>query len=240
MIVPPCALSFTRATPRIRRRSPSMLSAPLAIHGVSAGPTLTRPSATSSHAPLLEDPVQPDPALGVLGAPVVADHAAPAVELPVLDAAGDRRVGQRALELRARERRAVQPRRQVLEGRGGGAEGQIPLRGSPQCLGPPARAGRAEVAVADRQPVAGARIGERLLDRARLAPGLEQRAPQRAGRRAARALEDRVADPGAAAALRIRGAQVVRLVVALGGRDGGEARLAHRFPWRSPSHSHSG
>ena len=86
----------------------------------------------------------------------------------------------------------------------------------------------------------GARVGERLLDRARLAAGLEQRAPQRAGGRAAGALEDRVADPGAAAAGGVRGAQVVGLVVALVGRDGGEARLAHRFPWRSPSHSHSG
>ena len=60
------------------------------------------------------DGVQPDPALGVLGAPVVADHPAPAGHLGAaaagLDPAGEHGVRQRALELGARERGAVHPR----------------------------------------------------------------------------------------------------------------------------------
>ncbi len=226
-------------------RSPSRCSAPLAIHGVVSAPELD--AAERDVEPRVgraveADAVEPDPALGVLGAPVVADHARPGVELPVLDAAGDRRVGQRALGLGARERGVVEAGvGEVAQRRGARAEaaaprprcGRAPRRG-------PVRAARAEVAVADRQPVAGARVGQRLLDRARRLAGLEQRAPQRAGRRAAGALEHGVADPGAAPARRVGGAQVVGLVVALVGRDGGEARGAHRRPCRTPSHSHSG
>src|SRR4051812_39603968 len=79
------------------------------------------------------DTVQPDPALGVLRAPVVADHAGPGVELPALavglDPARDRGVGQRALRLRARQRRVIETR--VGEGaqrRGGGGRTTAPIR----------------------------------------------------------------------------------------------------------------
>jgi hypothetical protein len=72
-----------RRRPPRRWRRPSRLSAPLATHGVIRRPISSRPRARSSHASGLlgeADPVQPDPALGVLGAPVVPDHPAPALQ----------------------------------------------------------------------------------------------------------------------------------------------------------------
>ena len=79
------------------------------------------------------DPVQPQPALGVLRAPVVPDHPGPAVELqppPVrLDAARHARRGSRALELRARQRGGVEPRvGEVAQRRRRVVHGQVPGR----------------------------------------------------------------------------------------------------------------
>ncbi len=127
----------TRSIPPRRWRTPSSERTPFAIQGVVAGPSLMRPSATSSHVsravPGEARPLEPDPALRVLGAPVVADHAGPAVELdralsgPHDAAEAGRRV--RALELRARNRCACTS----ILGAGGGsrrrrARGRAPRR----------------------------------------------------------------------------------------------------------------
>src|SRR5438270_2942237 len=76
---------------------------------------------------------RPYPALGVLGAPVVADHAAPAVDAGRLavdghgTAEGGRRV--RAERLRTRHGRAVHPAaREVVESRRASLEREVPGR----------------------------------------------------------------------------------------------------------------
>ena len=69
-------------------RSPSTQIAPFAIQGVVTGPSRTRPTATSSQvsgpAPVEGEPGEPDPLLGVLLAPVVADHPGPAGDVDLL------------------------------------------------------------------------------------------------------------------------------------------------------------
>ena len=100
--------------PPSRWRSPSRLGTyPLPIHGVVTGPSLMRPSAPSNQyvgsGPRTPAPVQPDPALRVLGAPVVPDHAAPALQLDLTVAPrrapcpGEAGVGIRAQELGLRD-----------------------------------------------------------------------------------------------------------------------------------------
>ena len=168
--------------------------------------------------------MQPDPALGVLGAPVVADHAAPAGDLGAaaagLDPAAEHGVRARALELGPRQRRAVHPRaRQV-------AQRPAPR---PPPRGPTTPCGRAPTP--SRGSRAGGGAGSDSLT-AYGGPGLgvPDRAPERAGRLLAGPLVRRMTDPRAAGALRIDGAQVVRLVpaVALQPLPSGDRRTFRR------------
>ena len=213
-----------------------------------SGPTLTRPSATSSHAS--GAPSKPTPCSQIQRSACSAPQLWPTmpgqrVELPVLDAAGDRRVRAAGSRVLVRGSGAsYEPRwGRCAQRRGGGAEAEIPLRALwPSASARPARAAPGRTcAVADRQPVAWSRVGQRLLDRARRPARLEQRAPQRAGGRAAGALEHRVADPGGAAAGGVGGAQVVRTRSgpSRAGRTGKRGALIDA-PCRTPSHSHSG
>ena len=107
--------------------------------------------------------LEPDPALGVLGAPVVADHPRPAGDLDRLAADLERpleaRVGERGDELGPRQRRLVEPvGRQVAAGLGVAGEAQRPGGGeSPRPSTEPARPARPDLGVGDPDP--GARRG---------------------------------------------------------------------------------
>ena len=88
-----------RSKPPRRCSAPSMRSIPLATQGVVSGPILIRPAAMSKKLPRSPAEVgalDPHPALGVLGAPVVADHPGPAGDLDPLAADRDLAVEARA------------------------------------------------------------------------------------------------------------------------------------------------
>ncbi len=141
---------------------------------------------------LLEaDAVQPDPPLGVLGAPVVADHPAPAVELDRAagkhERAFEARRGRGARELRARQRGAVEAARA-----GGGAARarreakRSDQRASPQA--PSARPGPSRESPTAIHPPAGTEsssVVSLCMNGARVG-AVEDRAPHRAPRRPSR------------------------------------------------------
>src|SRR5450759_512212 len=150
---------------------------------------------------LLEtDPMQPDPALGVLGAPVVPHHAPPSAQLQravgQLDRAVEARRRGGARELGARQRGLVEPG--LLEVAKFGlirVEAQRPARRAARALGDP----RPEARVcADLYPAAGWRRelgGGALVHERRSGGGVEHRAPQRTARGLPGSLVDGVADP---------------------------------------------
>ena len=205
-----------------------MLRAPLPTHGVVAGPDLHAADRGVEPIAVGRDAVQPDPALGVLRAPVVARHPAPAVhrDLAALhrQAAGEARGGRRRQQLGARQPRPVHPcTRQVEEWLLGALERQLP---GELVADPAARPVRAHAGLPHSQPVAApalrARRGE--LRGARPAR-LEEREPERPLGRLAGPLVHRVANPGAE---RLRGMaelQVEALVVARPGRHSRKASL---------------
>ncbi len=130
----------------MRWRRPASESAPLATHGRRAGPpTLTRPSATSSHAS--GSSAKPIPCSQIQRsacsrAPVVTDHAAPAREARSRRAGRSSRTpsklaaGAGLVELRARQRRAVEPlAREVAQFGLARAEAQRPARRAAATLG---------------------------------------------------------------------------------------------------------
>ena len=173
--------------------------------------------------------VQPDPALGVLGTPVVPDHPAPAVDgqrAPV-DHQGpvEARRRRRAEQLRARQLRPVHPvARQVEQRRLLCGEAQVPL-GAVDRPGGDALAHR-RLPHSDPVTAAGGRSGQRRLVRPRaLRGGVEKRHPERAGGRRPRALVHRVADPHADRLGRVTCLQVEALVVAGVGGQRREAGL---------------
>ena len=160
-------------------------------------------------APLEPGALDPDPALGVLGAPVVADHAAPAVDVDPL--AGDLEasvvdgVRVRAEELRLRQRRVVEEvAGQVVEGLVLVGEGEVPARrqrvGRDRARGAPVTQDRVadpDVGVVGRVELVRPELA---LGRARRRRrGVEEHEPEGAGDLLARALVDRVPDPGAPA-----------------------------------------
>ena len=104
--------------------------------------------------------LQPDPALGVLAAPVVADHPRPAVELDRLavdfEPAVEAGVRDRARRTSSSAAGLVEPvRRQVPAGLGVAGEAQVPGGGqSSPPTAPRARAG-ADLGVGDLDPAAG-------------------------------------------------------------------------------------
>ena len=113
----------------------------------------------------------------------------------------DRRVGQRALELGARQRRVVEPRVGEVAQRLGRRPKRAPRPRCGRALGAAARAAGPKWLSPMRSQSPARGSGSDCLTRAARARGVEQRAPQRAGRRAARALVDRVADPAPRGAL---------------------------------------
>src|SRR5204862_2782735 len=173
------------------------------------------------------DPVQPHPALCVLGAPVVPHHAGPAVELDgaVADRHGPAVEGgrQRAERLGARDLRAVHPVAREMKERS-------PVPGVPQVPGRLAGAAGygagAEGGACDLDEASVRQARARLGDLHRPWPGgagVEQGEPQRALGLLTRPLVHRVADPDPERLGRVRGAQIEALVVARGVRDVGEA-----------------
>ena len=173
---------------------------------------------------------------GVLGAPVMAGHPGPGVELS--SACRPPRPSPRSRCRAAGSRSSCAgPACRRAAGGGGGAAAarrgpksgvsQAALRpcasarprapSGPKWLGPRSSQSPARGSGSDCLTAKGLGLG-----------GVEQRAPERACRAAAGPLEDGVADPGRAAARRVGGAQVVGLVVAAAGGDGREARGAHR------------
>ena len=132
------SVTFAR---RSRCRSPATLSAPLPTHGVVTGPSLMRPIPASSQSPSSVQPVQPDPALRVLRAPVVARHPAPAVHVdraPVhRERPGEARGRRRRHQLRARQPRAVHPPGRQVEQR---LLGRLDARSHAGLVAGPARA----------------------------------------------------------------------------------------------------
>ena len=167
--------------------------------------------------------LDPDPALGVLGSPVVADHPAPPVHLDSIAAhlehAVEDRVRVRAEELGLRELRAVEEvPRQVVEGLVAVLEAQVPA--GLEDVGGDA-AGRVAIGQARlRDPDVGVWAGAELVG-AELAlrrprprrRGIEENEPEGAGRVLAGALVDGVADPGTPAAAGLDQLQVEALVV---------------------------
>ncbi len=173
--------------------------------------------------------LQPDPALGVLGPPVVADHPRPAAQLdrlvvdfqPALEAG----VGEGGEELGPRQRRLVEPvGREVLAGgvvaveveRPGGAE----RLGVDRALGPP----RPDLGVADPEPGTGRHreLGGRDGDLRRPRPlsrSIEEDEPDRGVGLGPRPLVDRVPDPDPAPTPRLASLDVEALVVAALGGD---------------------
>ena len=158
-------------------------TAPLATQGLSAPPTRIagdRELEPGLRLVLEAGGVQPDPALGVLDAPVVADGRAPADDVDERavehDAPAGDPVRHRRLELRARDRQAVErggP--QVAQRRPAAGQRRAPTR----AIRPRARASPRN-ACAEAPP--GRQLGQRLLDRRRRAGGgIEDRAPERGG-----------------------------------------------------------
>ena len=186
-------------------------------------PIFTRPSAASSQiAARGRQPVQPDPALGVLRAPVVADHPAPAVDrdlrpstAAVPEARGRRRrssfvrgSGARYIHARGRWKRAPRAPSSATShnivtdppGARSGRRGPPPLSASRRPRWP----GRGAVSLAARGPAVGG-----------------EREPERALRCLAGPLVDRVAAHTRAAPPGGR-AEVEALVVAGPRRHGGK------------------
>ena len=133
--------------------------------------------------------LDPDPALGVLGAPVVADHPRPVgeVDIPAVDGqlAREERVRVGAEELRLRQLRLVHPLpRQEVEGLGVVGEGEVPARAQRLGLDPAVRLAVFQHGVADADvevPAAG-ELARRHGDLGRLrrrGAGVEEREPDR-------------------------------------------------------------
>ena len=177
-------------------------------------------------------PVQPDPALGVLGAPVVAHHPGPAVQVeqPAVEVhrAREARGGQRGQQLGPGQRRVVHERpREVVQLLLGGVEAEVPA--APRGRRPPRgrwlRRGRsARCRCAAARPRRRARPASVCLI-ATGGPASRSNSvqPQRARGLGAGPLVDGVADPHRLGLAGVRGLEVVALVAAVAGPQRGKA-----------------
>ena len=179
--------------------------------------------------------LDPHPALGVLSAPIVADHPRPVGELDPLVPHGHRATEPRARvgaeELRAGQRRVVKPLiGQVVKRLAGVVEAEVPARlelGRLQLAGGAAglehRPVDADVGALGRRELPGGEVG---LDRPRpRRVSVEDGQPQRGRRLLGGPLVDGVADPNALPARRPRGLQIEALVVARLALQAGKAGL---------------
>ncbi len=204
--------------------------APLPTHGVVSRPSFTRASAASSQSPLAARPcsqIQRSACWVPQLWPITPRQPSTATSAAVdRQRAVEARRRRRAEQLRARQRRPVHPR-----GAGGGtaaARGSRSAAPTRRRRSSP-RPGRGASAPRRRRSSRRRRrVGprQRRLVRSRPVAGrVEQRHPERAVRKRAGPLVDRVADPDAEAAVRMAGLEVEALVVARADGDRGEARL---------------
>src|SRR5260221_4664162 len=178
--------------------------------------------------------LQPDPALGVLGAPVVADHPRPAVELNRLaadvHAAVEAGVREEGDELRLWQSRLVEAVGwEVLAGLGVAGECELPRSLDGIGVEGAHRPTGADLRAIDLDPRAARhrQRGRRHGDLGRLRPlrlAVEEDKPDRGVGLGSRALVNRVADPDPLATSRPAGLDVKALVVARLGGDLWEPR----------------
>ena len=179
--------------------------------------------------------LEPDPALGVLGAPVVADHPRPAVELdrsrrrfPAGPRSGRRGKGATNL-VRGSGASYSQSAGRYLQGRRRRGRSATRRRRGPRCRPSPRRGrGRSRRrrpgSRSPAGPPARAAGTVTLVARGPSARAVEEDEPDRGVRLGAGPLVDRVADPDPAAAARLAGLDVEALVVTgLGGTRGNRA-----------------